>query len=509
MGMAVTSLVLLLVGGIAVLAVFLVQSNGKADRLQTQINSQATATTGELNSLSLAIQQERTESASDASALQAEFNRKLAEKEETINQQASTVVAVQTQAANLQKEMQTQSANLQKDLDRKSEELEATQDKVKENTSAIGRINDSVFDAKTLYQRARQAVVFITTPSGQGSGFLVGEKKDRVVTAFHVVERMTSWDADIVASNGVKTRARIEQKDKESDLAILELASPLVELEPLKLESGQMPEAGESVAIIGNPQGIAGSIAVGVVSNPAASIYGAVCGSRCPPFLQLDLTVLGGYSGGPVINRKGNVVGVVSQRTGGEIAFTIPAGRVTALMQTPSLPYPTEAQTPVGIDFGDEALPHGAVFQSPRVTTVWMRTFTVSGNQEVRWDNLRLRKLGNFPTNAFRGLAVLLDGEYVFGFRNPDFANDSTRMYYDREGNTNKLSPGTHTLEVKADIEAGEGDFAFSLENLPDVGFSVPDIVTRDGRRLQSPVTITVGGAPFKYLATEFQKVTR
>ena len=216
-GAVAASLALLLVSGIAVLISSSAQSNKKTAELQTQLNLRSTATAEELNNLFLAIKHERAESVSDVSALQAEFNRKLAEKEETINQQASTVVAVQTQAANLQKEMQAQSANLQKDLDQKSEELEATQNKVRENTSAIGRINDSVFDATTLYQRAQQAVVLITTPGGQGSGFLIGEKKDRIVTAFHVAESMTSWDANITASNGIKTRARLEKKDEESE----------------------------------------------------------------------------------------------------------------------------------------------------------------------------------------------------------------------------------------------------------------------------------------------------
>lgn len=508
MGMGATALVLSVIGGFVALALFLTQSNRETAQLETQFSVQATKTAEEFRNLSATINERRTESTSNASALQAELSRKLeAQKQELANKQSAGIEAVQTQIAQLGSDVQKSDKELQKSDKELEESLKVTQGVVEKNTLALGHLENSNLDTKTLYQQARQAVVLITSPSGQGSGFLYGEKKDRVVTAFHVVESATSWETDILASNGIKTRARVEKKDKESDLAILELAIPLTELEPLELEDQQPPLAGEPIALIGNPSGLAGSIATGIVSNPASAMYGAVCQNRCPPFIQLDAATPGGYSGGPVLNRRGKVVGIASQKIDANIGFAIPAGRIAALMQTPSLPYPSETQTPVRIDFSDVPFPQEGEFRSPVVSTAWKRTFTISG-QEVTWNTIRLQKLGSLPSTAFRGFAVLLDGEYVFGFRGVNFSGDSVLLYNDR-GGASKLPPGSHTIEIKADIETGEGEFAFALGSSTDIGFSVPDIVTRDGRRLRSDVTITVSGEPFKFLAAVMQRVIR
>ena len=505
-GVVVASLSLLLISGIAALAVFSVQSSKKADRLQTQLNTQATKTAEEFADVSADVKQKRAESVSDVSALQAEFNRKLAEKEETINQQASTVVAVQTQAANLQKEMQAQSANLQKDLDQKSEELEATQNKVRENTSAIGRINDSVFDATTLYQRAQQAVVLITTPGGQGSGFLIGEKKDRIVTAFHVAESMTSWDANITASNGIKTRARLEKKDEESDLAILELAIPLVELEPLELEYRQGLTAGEPVVAIGNPYGLEASLVTGIISNPARAMGGAVCGSRCPPFIQLDMSTNGGGSGGPLLNREGKVIGVISQAQNNTIGFAIPAGRIAALVQTPALPSPSEQRSQIQIDFVGVTLPTAGDFQSPRRNyTVWSQSFTVSGSEHpLELYNIQLKKYGTLPAEAFDQFSVEVDSQATIYLGRASFSGD--RVFLATPPNY-KFGPGMHTITVRADIAKSSGEFSFSVEDSTDLAFAVKNTVTREGRIVFVGLSISVNSTPFKPLRTGTQIV--
>lgn len=156
---------------------------------------------------------------------------------------------------------------------------------------------------------------------GIGSGFII-EAQGYVLTNAHVVE-----DADEVmvrlAGNKSEYKARVVGSDRQTDVALLKVDAkglPVVTLG----DSGKL-KAGAWVAAIGSPFGLANTITAGIVSATERSL----ADETFVPFIQTDVAVNPGNSGGPLLNANGEVVGINSQiysRTGGYmgLSFAIP-----------------------------------------------------------------------------------------------------------------------------------------------------------------------------------------
>jgi 2-alkenal reductase len=195
--------------------------------------------------------------------------------------------------------------------------------------SAIGPIEQQERVLVELYRRVNPAVVSIETagrhppaegappadqdiPFAQGSGFLYDDQ-GRIVTNNHVVEDATSFQVRF--SNGSVVEARLIGRDPGSDLAVLNVdelppgAAPLVLADSSKVEVGQMAMA------IGNPFGERNTLTVGVVSGVGRSLSGprsAEGGGIFPitNVIQTDAAINPGNSGGPLLNIRGEVIGV-------------------------------------------------------------------------------------------------------------------------------------------------------------------------------------------------------
>jgi len=156
---------------------------------------------------------------------------------------------------------------------------------------------------------------------GIGSGFVI-EAQGYVLTNAHVVE-----DADEVlvrlAGDKSEYKARVVGSDPQTDIALLKVDAkglPVVTLG----DSGKL-KAGAWVAAIGSPFGLANTITAGIVSATERSL----ADETFVPFIQTDVAVNPGNSGGPLLNASGEVVGINSQiysRTGGYmgLSFAIP-----------------------------------------------------------------------------------------------------------------------------------------------------------------------------------------
>ena len=156
---------------------------------------------------------------------------------------------------------------------------------------------------------------------GIGSGFII-EAQGYVLTNAHVVE-----DADEVmvrlAGDKSEYKARVVGSDRQTDVALLKVDAkglPVVTLG----DSGKL-KAGAWVAAIGSPFGLANTITAGIVSATERSL----ADETFVPFIQTDVAVNPGNSGGPLLNANGEVVGINSQiysRTGGYmgLSFAIP-----------------------------------------------------------------------------------------------------------------------------------------------------------------------------------------
>jgi len=157
---------------------------------------------------------------------------------------------------------------------------------------------------------------------GQGSGFIISEK-GLILTNNHVVQ-----DADVIKvilSDNREFVAKIVGTDPQTDVALLKIDDP-ANLPVLPIGDSSTLEAGEWVIAIGNPFGLSQTVTVGVVSAIGRSSVGI---NEYENFIQTDAAINPGNSGGPLINGRGEAVGIntaLFSRTGGYmgIGFAIP-----------------------------------------------------------------------------------------------------------------------------------------------------------------------------------------
>ncbi|HEU4515753.1 MAG TPA: DegQ family serine endoprotease [Steroidobacteraceae bacterium] len=154
---------------------------------------------------------------------------------------------------------------------------------------------------------------------GEGSGFIVSAD-GYVLTNAHVV--FDAREVTVRATDRREYRAKVIGIDKRTDVAVLKIEAK--NLPVVRLGNPQALKAGEWVVAIGSPFGFENSVTAGVVSATARSLADAYTS-----FIQTDVAVNPGNSGGPLFNMQGEVVGINSQiysRTGGYqgVSFAIP-----------------------------------------------------------------------------------------------------------------------------------------------------------------------------------------
>jgi 2-alkenal reductase len=174
---------------------------------------------------------------------------------------------------------------------------------------------------------------------GQGSGFLY-DNQGRIVTNNHVVENAIR--VEVTFSNGTTQDARILGVDPESDLAVLEVAMAPSEIEPLPLGDSSALQVGQTVAAIGNPFGLEGTLTTGIVSSVGRVVPSGLSQFSIPQVIQTDAAINPGNSGGPLLNLNGEVVGVNTQiltgdgsRANSGVGFSVPANIIRRVV--PSL----------------------------------------------------------------------------------------------------------------------------------------------------------------------------
>ena len=179
-----------------------------------------------------------------------------------------------------------------------------------------------------LVRRIKPSAVAIVTfdnhgeSLSRGSGFFIDV--DRVVTNRHVIEG--AYRAEVHSSTGnVYPVKGVLAVDAEGDVALLRIEAPPNLVRPLSLERTS-PQEGESIVVIGNPFGLEGSVTNGIVSAVRdIPTFGRI--------IQITAPISPGSSGSPVVNMRGQVIGVATlQITGGQsINFAIPSERISQL----------------------------------------------------------------------------------------------------------------------------------------------------------------------------------
>lgn len=174
--------------------------------------------------------------------------------------------------------------------------------------------------AAGVAERARASVVQVRGRGpGGGSGVAWGDGT-RVMTNFHVVAGVGE-QLELLTNDGQRLKARLLAGNPRLDLAVLAVEGGMIP--PLPLGDSAALRVGELVFAVGNPWGNRGVVTAGVVSGvgelPAAR------GEQPASYIRSDVRLAPGNSGGPLLNARGEVVGINAMIFGGDLSVAIPS----------------------------------------------------------------------------------------------------------------------------------------------------------------------------------------
>jgi len=216
-----------------------------------------------------------------------------------------------------------------------------------ENTSQQTTFrSDKSLTIAEIYKRTASGVVQITAtnnaqvnpfggsesqPQALGSGF-VFDKAGYIITNYHVIEGAGS--IKVTFSNNQSIDARVVGSDPSTDIAVLKVDTTSSALTSLTLGDSDTVQVGDSVVAIGNPFGLSRTVTAGIVSAIQRQIT-APNRYAIDHVIQTDAPINHGNSGGPLINARGEVIGVNAQiETGGitegnvGVGFAVPSNTV-------------------------------------------------------------------------------------------------------------------------------------------------------------------------------------
>jgi S1-C subfamily serine protease len=196
-----------------------------------------------------------------------------------------------------------------------------------------------------VYQQILPSLVLIETksPSSKGDDAELGagvivNTRGSILTAFHVVDGATRIRVSFI--DGTHSGAEIASTDPENDIAVLQPKRTPEVIVPAVLGAGG--QVGDETYAVGNPLGFVGSLTSGVISGLGRSIEGDH-GKTLRGLIQFDAAVNPGNSGGPLLNRNGQVIGIVTALANPSrdgyfigIAFAVPIGTAGGAANAPS-----------------------------------------------------------------------------------------------------------------------------------------------------------------------------
>lgn len=196
-----------------------------------------------------------------------------------------------------------------------------------------------------VYAAVNKSVVNITTSmeglgffgdeaeSGSGSGFVI-DNRGHILTNFHVIEGAETLQ--VTLHDGSTQPAEVIGLDPSNDVAVLKIAGPTPALAPLVLGDSSNLLVGQKVLAVGNPFGLERTLTTGIVSALDRSMR-AKNGRQIKGIIQTDAAINPGNSGGPLLNARGEVVGMttaiisqVGQSAG--IGFAVPVNAIKRIL---------------------------------------------------------------------------------------------------------------------------------------------------------------------------------
>ena len=277
-----------------------------------------------------------------------------------------------------------------------------------------------------MYRKALPSVVNITSTAvafdffnrpvpqqGQGSGFIL-DREGHILTNNHVIDN--AQRVEVTLADKHKYKATVVGIDKQHDLALLLINAP--NLVPATLAESNGLVVGQRVYAIGNPFGLSGTLTRGIIS--AIRSIGTQSGTPIEDAIQTDAAINPGNSGGPLLNSRGEVIGITtliasngSDQSAG-IGFAIPINTAKAVLddfakygrvRRPSLDIVT---IPIGPDIAEQiGLPadYGILIEQVMQGGAAEKAGLHGGNQRVYQ--------GNTPVMLGGDLIVAVDGQEV------------------------------------------------------------------------------------------------
>ena len=214
------------------------------------------------------------------------------------------------------------------------------------------KVEDGALTVPQVVEKVTPAVVGVSTKSlvrdqffnvkeqeGLGSGFIINED-GYVVTNYHVING--AQEVKVIFSDGKEVNAKVVNYDAERDIAVIKITDDVKMPGIAQLGDSSTVKAGEEVIAIGNPLGkeFSSTVTKGIVSSPNRKMKTE--NGNVLDYIQTDAAINPGNSGGPLINSKGEVIGINTAKKVGEdiegIGFAIPINEVKTRLGSLSKP---------------------------------------------------------------------------------------------------------------------------------------------------------------------------
>jgi len=313
----------------------------------------------------------------------------------------------------------------------------------------------------SIIKKIQPSTVLIVTydskgdPLAQGSGFIISQNGE-IITNRHVIE--DAYKADVKTSDGkIYKVADILSVDSEGDIVRLSLNGVKSKIfSPLTL-SNSVPQVGEKILVIGNPLGLEQTVSDGIVSAvrdiPA---FGNI--------IQITAPISPGSSGGPVINMKGEVLGIATFQyiEGQNLNFAVPADRIDKLVVN-------QGSTLANWSIGNEGnLPssYDNLYRAG-LSFVWAAEY----EKAIPYFERAVKKNPNYADAHFRiGYCYAMLGRYQECIEankqairiKPDYANAHCNLGL-AYGEVGRYKEGIEALKQAIRINPDDVDFHFNL----------------------------------------------
>jgi S1-C subfamily serine protease len=184
--------------------------------------------------------------------------------------------------------------------------------------SALASVTPPPPRSQLVYAAVQPSLVLIEADSldskgkpqhGLGTGIVVDTAGD-ILTALHVVADATS--IKLTFADGSTSGAEVAVRQPEHDIAVLQPTQPPAVIVPATLGNPNAAQIGSDAYIVGNPFGLYGSMSAGVISGLGRSFQLPDSAQVLHGLIQVDAAVNPGNSGGPLLNRDGQVIGIVT-----------------------------------------------------------------------------------------------------------------------------------------------------------------------------------------------------